>query len=36
VLGTIAGDDTILLVCRQDAQVDQVRRRLEQVAGGQD
>ena len=35
VLGTIAGDDTILIVCREDAQVDQVRQRLEQVAGGQ-
>ncbi len=35
VLGTIAGDDTILLVCREDAQVDKVRRRLEQVAAGE-
>jgi transcriptional regulator of arginine metabolism len=34
VLGTIAGDDTILLVCRKDEQVDEVRRRLEQVAAG--
>ena len=35
VLGTIAGDDTILLVCREDENVDKVRRRLEQVAAGQ-
>ena len=35
VLGTIAGDDTILLVCREDEHVDKVRRRLEQVAAGQ-
>jgi transcriptional regulator of arginine metabolism len=32
VLGTIAGDDTILLICRTDAQVETVRRRLEAVA----
>ena len=35
VLGTIAGDDTILLVCREDDHVGEVRRRLEQVAAGQ-
>jgi transcriptional regulator of arginine metabolism len=35
VLGTIAGDDTILIVCREDRQVDEVRRRLEQVAAGE-
>jgi transcriptional regulator of arginine metabolism len=32
VLGTIAGDDTILLICREDEQVGQLRLRLEQVA----
>lgn len=32
VLGTIAGDDTILIICREDAQVGEVRRRLEEVA----
>jgi transcriptional regulator of arginine metabolism len=34
VLGTIAGDDTILIICREDEQVAEVRRRLEEVAGG--
>jgi transcriptional regulator of arginine metabolism len=32
VLGTIAGDDTILLICREDHQVEVVRQRLETVA----
>jgi transcriptional regulator of arginine metabolism len=32
VLGTIAGDDTILLICREDEQVGQLRLRLEHVA----
>ena len=34
VLGTIAGDDTILIICREDQQVAEVRRRLEAGAGG--
>jgi transcriptional regulator of arginine metabolism len=34
VLGTIAGDDTILLICREEEQVPEVRLRLEQVARG--
>lgn len=33
VLGTIAGDDTILIICREDDQVDEVRSRLETIAG---
>jgi transcriptional regulator of arginine metabolism len=33
VLGTIAGDDTILIICREDSQVDEVHARLEYVAG---
>ncbi len=33
VLGTIAGDDTILLILRNAAQMDTVRRRLEDIAG---
>jgi transcriptional regulator of arginine metabolism len=36
VLGTIAGDDTILIICREDEQVPNVQRRLEEVAGGPD
>jgi transcriptional regulator of arginine metabolism len=32
VLGTIAGDDTILLICREDEQVGAVKERLESVA----
>lgn len=32
VLGTIAGDDTILIICRDDGQVDEVVRRLEGIA----
>lgn len=35
VLGTIAGDDTILLICREDRQIEEVRKRLEQVAWGE-
>lgn len=34
VLGTIAGDDTILIICREDEQVADVRRRLKEVSGG--
>jgi transcriptional regulator of arginine metabolism len=33
ILGTIAGDDTILIICRQDEQVDTVHRRLDAIAG---
>ena len=33
VLGTIAGDDTILIICREDTQTEAVRNRLESVAG---
>jgi transcriptional regulator of arginine metabolism len=33
VLGTLAGDDTILIICREDEQVPEVRRRIEEVAG---
>jgi transcriptional regulator of arginine metabolism len=32
VLGTIAGDDTILIICREDAQIHGVRTRLEEIA----
>jgi transcriptional regulator of arginine metabolism len=32
ILGTIAGDDTILIVCRTDAARERVARRLEQMA----
>lgn len=32
IMGTIAGDDTILIICREAAQVDRVRERLEQMA----
>ena len=34
VLGTIAGDDTILIVCRSTAARERLVRRLETVAGG--
>lgn len=33
VLGTIAGDDTILIICRQDEQVAAVKARLEEISG---
>jgi transcriptional regulator of arginine metabolism len=33
ILGTIAGDDTILIICRQDDQVPTVHRRLDAIAG---
>jgi len=33
VLGTLAGDDTILLVLRDPAQIDGVRARLEAISG---
>jgi len=32
VLGTIAGDDTILIICREDEQVEDVRSRLEETS----
>lgn len=34
VLGTIAGDDTILLICRESEQVPEVQRRIEEIAEG--
>ena len=34
VLGTIAGDDTILVICREPDQVPEVQRRIEDIAGG--
>lgn len=34
ILGTIAGDDTILVICREDDQVEVVRARLEEIAAG--
>lgn len=34
VLGTIAGDDTILVICRESDQVPKVQRRIEDIAGG--
>ena len=34
VLGTIAGDDTILVICQEPAQVREVQRRIEEIAGG--
>lgn len=33
VLGTIAGDDTILIICREETQVPAVRDRLDEIAG---
>ena len=33
VLGTIAGDDTVLLICREDDQLESIRQRLESLAG---
>ncbi len=33
VLGTIAGDDTILLILRDEAQLEVIRTRLEEIAG---
>ena len=33
VLGTIAGDDTILIVCRDEEEVTTVTRRLDDIAG---
>jgi transcriptional regulator of arginine metabolism len=32
VLATIAGDDTVLIICREDEQVEPVRRRIEEIA----
>jgi transcriptional regulator of arginine metabolism len=34
VLGTIAGDDTILVICREPDQVSKVQRRIEDIAEG--
>jgi transcriptional regulator of arginine metabolism len=34
VLGTIAGDDTILIICQEPAQVREVQRRIEEIADG--
>lgn len=34
VLGTIAGDDTILIICREPVQVPDVQRRIEEIAEG--
>lgn len=34
VLGTIAGDDTILLICREARRMHDVRRRIEEIARG--
>jgi transcriptional regulator of arginine metabolism len=36
VLGTIAGDDTILIICREDHQLVEVERKLKGVAGAND
>jgi transcriptional regulator of arginine metabolism len=33
IVGTVAGDDTILLVLRKPSQLEAVRRRLERIAG---
>lgn len=33
VLGTLAGDDTILVILREDPQVDRVKKRIEDLAG---
>ena len=32
VLGTIAGDDTILIICREASRVPEVQRRIEEIA----
>ena len=34
ILGTLAGDDTILLIVREPEQLPELRRRIEQVAAG--
>jgi transcriptional regulator of arginine metabolism len=34
VLGTLAGDNTVLMILREAAQLDTVQRRLEERAGG--
>ena len=34
VLGTIAGDDTILVICQEPDQVPEVQRRIEKIAEG--
>ena len=34
VLGTIAGDDTILLICREPSHVPVVQRRIEEISEG--
>jgi transcriptional regulator of arginine metabolism len=34
VLGTIAGDDTILIICQEPSQVGEVKRRIENIAEG--
>lgn len=34
VLGTIAGDDTILVICREDRHVDDIAVRLDSIAEG--
>ena len=34
VLGTIAGDDTILVICKEPDQVPEVQRRIEKIAEG--
>jgi transcriptional regulator of arginine metabolism len=33
LLGTIAGDDTILLICRSAAAREKLARRIERIAG---
>jgi transcriptional regulator of arginine metabolism len=33
VMGTIAGDDTILVICRKDADAAEVERRLRSISG---
>jgi transcriptional regulator of arginine metabolism len=33
ILGTLAGDDTILIILRDPAQLDDVRNRIESMAG---
>lgn len=36
VLGTVAGDDTILLILRDPAHLDAIQRRIEEIAGVDD
>jgi transcriptional regulator of arginine metabolism len=36
ILGTLAGDDTILIILREPEQLDELRARIERMAGVED